>query len=146
MRRMLEFPRSEVHLPVRVDDAILVARNALRRGDTLGALRALEQAQQKDWLVTWQPGILHDETTELDHRTEEQRKSGCEPADLPLDLLTSEANQSYAYHLRLAYEALVEVERERGLYGYEGPSEILACWLEQVEQEIYGPKGSLGAE
>jgi|SRR5579884_64624 len=66
--------------------------------------------------------------------------------ELPLDLLTSEANQRYAEHLRLAYEALVEVERERGLYYGNTLSDLLADCLEQAEREVYGPKGLLGAE
>lgn len=137
---------TEVQLPVRVDDALAVAQNALHRGDTLGALKALEQAQQRNWLVKWQTGHIDDDASPSDHHEEGPRQSLCEPADLPLELLASEANQRYAQHLRLAYEALVEVERERGLYAYDGPSEILSCWLEQAEQEVYGPKGSMGAE
>src|SRR5215469_14319945 len=52
----------------------------------------------------------------LKGRQGEMRPFGSQVPELSLDLLASEANQRYAEHLRLAYEALVEVERERGLY------------------------------
>ena len=74
------------------------------------------------------------------------RQNVREVPDLPLELLTSEANQRNAQHLRLAYEALVEVERERGLYYGDTLSDMLADCLEQAECEVYGPKGLLGAE
>jgi len=74
------------------------------------------------------------------------RQNRGQVTDLTLDLLASEANQRYAQHLRLAYEALVEVERERGLYYGNTLSDMLADCLEQAEREVYGPKGLLGAE
>ena len=74
------------------------------------------------------------------------RRNGYQVRELTLDMLASEANQRYAQHLRLAYEALVEVERERGLYYGDTLSDLLAACLEQAECEVYGPKGLLGAE
>lgn len=65
---------------------------------------------------------------------------------VPLDLLDTPANRRLARALREAYEAAVEVDRERGTFDpdepMDGPTaapivELLAA----VELEVYGPTG-----
>lgn len=61
-------------------------------------------------------------------------------SDTSLTLLTSEANRRYCLKLREAWEAAIEVDKERGCYP-DGPADLLADRLARVEREVYGPAG-----
>lgn len=68
------------------------------------------------------------------------------PAAVPLHLLDTPANRRLARCLRDAYEAAVEVDRERGAYTEgepeDGPAALpIVELLWRVEEECYGPAG-----
>lgn len=68
------------------------------------------------------------------------------PREVPLHLLDTPANRRLARALRDAYEAAVEVDRERGAYTpgepEDGPAALpIVELLIRVEEECYGPAG-----
>ena len=73
-----------------------------------------------------------------------QRPAHTAPApDVPLALLDTPANRRYAEKLREAWEAGLEVDRERygpGI-GTDGCAQVIEMVLADVEQEIGGPVG-----
>jgi hypothetical protein len=62
------------------------------------------------------------------------------PPDIPLRLLSSEANRRYARLLRQAHEAGAAVDEERG-WGDTGPSQLLRMLLKDVDEQVFGPDG-----
>lgn len=67
------------------------------------------------------------------------------PEPVPLHQLDTPANRRLCRALREAFEAAVEVDRERGFTDEDpedGPSALpIAELLVKVEQEVYGPSG-----
>lgn len=68
------------------------------------------------------------------------------PAAVPLHMLDTPANRRLARALRDAYEAAVEVDRERGTYTEgepeDGPTAMpIVELLVRVEEECFGPAG-----
>jgi hypothetical protein len=64
------------------------------------------------------------------------------PTDVPLALLSTEASRRYARAVRQAYDAALEVDRERG-YGNDGPASALAPLVETAELDAFGAVGML---
>ncbi len=62
------------------------------------------------------------------------------PADVPLNLLSTEASRRYARLMREAYEAAREVDRERG-YGEDGPAAVLEGFAETADLDAFGAVG-----
>jgi len=129
------------------NSALLRAQDALRRmqqrgqypqGDAETALILAEQARTA--LLPVAHGLERAGAV-VETRDDLPPPSGCvDPANVPLEYLTSPANRRFAEALRTAYEACCEVSKERGWLG-DGPEEMLEDWLAGVEQEVYGPAG-----
>lgn len=62
------------------------------------------------------------------------------PADVPLNLLSTEASRRYARLMRDAYEAALAVDQERG-YGEDGPAAVLEGFAETAELDAFGAVG-----
>ncbi len=67
-------------------------------------------------------------------------ESPARPPDVPLEMLDSPANRRLARLLREAYEAAVEVDKERGTWP-DGRADGVADLAAAVELEVYGPAG-----
>jgi hypothetical protein len=62
------------------------------------------------------------------------------PPEIPLRLLSSQANRQFAQALRKAYEAGTMVDWERG-WEDTGPAQILKMMLFDVETQVFGAQG-----
>lgn len=122
---------------VAVNGRLLRARDALRCGQGAQAGEALEEAQSVNW--TSRRALLRLGAADSIRAASEAAGPRFEK-DTPLHLLSSPANKRLYRALRDAYEAMREVEQERG-----EEDDVSAAMLEtvlEVEQEVYGAVGS----
>jgi hypothetical protein len=129
-----------------VGGQLLKATVALERGDRAAAAKHISQAQEKNAL-TRRGLVLNGATDSVRERARVMAQESGRPVQdhtPPLHLLNTPANRRYARALRDAYEALVEVERERGWE--DDLSDALLIDVTRAEQEVNGPSGLRGME
>jgi hypothetical protein len=128
----------------RTNAALLKALGAVAARNAENAQARIGEAQQQNAVVLRQLERLG--AADPAHALQvaeygEEIAATLQPAEVPIELLSSEKARRYAEAMRSAAIACREMETERYGPGCDGFAEVLEDYADTAEFEVYGPRG-----